>query len=296
MKFWFQVLALTAVLLVGYLGFLRVTGLHARYAEANVVVNEIKWQEFERRRDADVIVIGSSIAGRLPADAIAGVDRAGVNLSLDGSSAAFGATLLLEEGVFPHVLVVEANTLMLPPSQNEQTLEASFRSFKNTLARELAFLRAENRPVTVAYSQLKQRSDQRRGSARAHPPFDAAALVRAQTTTSDGSVGEPEAAQAQAWLATLKHFQERGSRVVLVMLPDGGADRATAYAVSRRLAAAGAGFIDLKGAFSETEFAYSDGIHLVGPAAQAIAEWLGTALRPTGGNPMAAPGVDRFAP
>jgi hypothetical protein len=278
MKFWIQVLALTALLLVAYVAGLRWTGLHAQYAEANVVVNEIKWQRFQQHRDAAVLVIGSSIAGRLPAEALAGAGGSAVNLGLDGCSAAFGAALLLEEGVFPPVLVVEANTLTLPPSQNERTLRANFRSFKNTLARELPFLRAENRPVTVAYSQLKERSDERRAAARAHPPLDDALLARSQVAASEDPLTEPEPPELAAWRETLRRFQERGSQVVLVMLPDGGSDRTSAYAVARRLVAAGVRFHDLKGAFPETEFAYSDGIHLVRPAAEAIARWLGTAL------------------
>lgn len=283
MRFWFQVPALVALLVVAHLGVLHVTGSRAEYAEANVVVNEIKWQRFQQNRDAAVVVVGSSIAGRLPAGALTGDPRGAVNLGLDGASPAFGAGLLLEEQVFPPVLLVEANTLTLPPSQNERTLRATFRSFKNALARELPFLRAENRPVSVAYSFLKERSDRRAGGPGAHPPLDQAVLARAQqgrvAGADPGQVGE-----AAAWLETVRRFEERGTRVVLVMLPDGGADRAAAYAVARRLAATGVPFIDLKGAVSERAFTYSDGIHLVRPAAGAIAAWLAPLLDGAAGS------------
>lgn len=59
------------------------------------------------------------------------------------------------------------------------------------------------------------------------------------------------------------------------MLPDGGQDRAHDYALARALAADGFLFFDLKGTWPEEVFAYSDGVHLVRPAAEALAAWLG---------------------
>lgn len=286
MRFWFQVPALVALLIVAHLTILRLTGGRAEYAEANVVVNEIKWQRLQRQRDAAVVVVGSSIAGRLPAAALTDDPRGAVNLGLDGASPAFGASLLIEEQVFPPVLLVEANTLTLPPSQNERTLRATFRSFKNTLARDLPFLRAENRPVSVAYSRLKERSDQRAGGAGAHPVLDDAVLARARESRAAAAAGTGTegVAEVGAWRDLMMRFEERGTRVVLVMLPDGGADRANAYAVARRLAATGVGFIDLKGAVPEEAFAYSDGIHLVRPAAAAIAAWLAPVVEGAAGS------------
>ena len=281
MKFWFQVLATTAVLLALYLGFLRLTGLRARYAEANVVANEIKWQQFEQQRDAGLIILGSSIAGRLPAEALTDENGAAVNLSLDGSSAAFGASLLLEMRVFPRVLVIEANTLTLPASSNEQTLRSSFRGLHSRLARGLPFLRAENRPVSIAYSRLKQRSDRRHAGPRPAPSLDQAAWERvlesSQATTNAGAIVAPS--DAQRWRTLLQPFVERGSRVVLVMLPEGGRDRTGDYAVARALAASGIPFLDLKGSLPESEFMYSDGIHLVRPAAEQLAAFLDLLLR-----------------
>lgn len=278
MKFCLQMLAATAVLLGLYLAGLRLTGLRAEYAEANVVANEIKWQRFERQRDADVVLVGSSIGGRLPAPRVAGPGCSGVNLCLDGSSPRLGIELLREGQVFPPVLVVEANTLTLPSSQNDQTLRDSFRSFQNTLARYVPLLRAECRPVTLVFSRLKVRADQRRAGQRPAPPLDEAVAARLVSVRQPGPAGGAETAESRDWRERLRPFVERGCQVVLVMLPDGGQDRAKDYALARQLAAAGIPFLDLKGAFPETEFRYTDGIHLVRPAAEAIADLLARVL------------------
>lgn len=278
MKFCLQMLAATAVLLGLYLAGLRLTGWHADYAEANVVANEIKWQRFERQRAADVVLVGSSIGGRLPAPRVAGPGRAGVNLCLDGSSPRLGIELLREEEVFPPVLVVEANTLSLLPSQNDQTLRANFRSFHNKLARHVPLLRAENRPVTLVFSQLKLRADRRRAGARPAPPLDDAVAARLISASKPALVPGAETAESRDWRERLRPFVERGCRVVLVMLPDGGQDRAKDYTLARQLTAAGIPLLDLKGAFPENEFRYTDGIHLVRPAAEAIADLLARVL------------------
>jgi hypothetical protein len=57
-----------------------------------------------------------------------------------------------------------------------------------------------------------------------------------------------------AWVETVRRFRDHGSRVVLVMLPDGGQDRRPDYALAHRLAVEGVLFLDVKGAFPEDQF------------------------------------------
>ena len=266
-----QILVAAAVLLAAYAGLLHVTGWHADYGEANTVSNEIKWQRYERHRDADLVFLGSSMGGRVPAERLAGTGRRGVNLCLDGSGPALGAALLQEDGVWPALVLIEANTLSLPASQNDRTLHAHFRSFHNTLARSLPFFRAESRPVTVVFSQLKRRMDERRGDGQ-EPGRTAEAEVRRLLERAEESPPERAAGPAaQAWVETVRRFRDHGSRVVLVMLPDGGRDRGADYALAHRLAAEGALFLDVKGAFPEDRFRYTDGLHLIRASGEAIA-------------------------
>lgn len=277
MRFWWQTLLTTAGLLAAYTSLLRLTGWRAEYAESNVVANEIRWQHFDRCRNAArVVVVGSSIGGRLPVEALAGDGQKGVNLCFDGSNARLGLELLSAAGVYPQWLFIEANTLTLPPSPNEATLRAAFSGFASRLARTVPFLRAENRPVSLAYSVFKQRADRRRAAARVVP--DLSTELRrprpGQPPVEPASDSVTTAALTE-WRGRLRPFRERGTQVVLVMLPDGGQNRARDYALARALAAEGFPFLDLKGTWPEEMFAYSDGIHLVRPAAEALAAWLG---------------------
>lgn len=253
----------TAVLLALYSGFLHLTGAHASYGEANTVSNEIKWQRYERVRPPEVVMLGSSMGGRLPIEPVAGPGGRGVNLCLDGSGAALGAALLQEDGVWPPLVLVEANSLSLPTSQNDRTLRAHFRSFHNTLARSLPFCRAENRPVTVVFSRLKEWLDGRRAAGHA-PAVPGDADVQRLLGRAGGSPSPPiTGALADGWVETIRRFRDHGSQVVLVMLPDGGRDRPQDYALARRLTSEGARFLDVKGAFPEDRFRYTDGLHLI---------------------------------
>ncbi len=278
MRFWGLTLLGTAALLAAYTAWLQWTGWRAEYAESNVVANEIRWQRFDRlRAAARVVWVGSSIGGRLPVEPLAGGPDRGANLCLDGSNARLGLELLALVQVHPEWLFLEANTLTLPPSANEDTLRAAFGGLTSRLARRLPFLRAENRPVSLAYSAFKQRADRRRAAAAAAVPDLTTAPRRPlpeppSDVTGTGTAASPEVA---AWRERLRPFRERGCRVVLVMLPDGGQDRAADYALARALAAEGMPFYDLKGAWPEKAFAYSDGLHLVRPAAEVLAGWLG---------------------
>jgi hypothetical protein len=283
MRFWGLTLLTTAVLLATHTGLLSRTGWHAEYAESNVVANEIRWQRFDRERRATVVLVGSSIAGRLPIGAVCGPARPGANLCFDGSNARLGLELLAAAAVYPEWLVVEANTLTLPPSPNETTLRAAFQGFHARLARHLPFLRAEHRPVTLAYSRLKERADRRRAGAQTPP--DAERLSLAEIMPGSGhhnsvpGAGSPE---LTAWLERLRPFQDRGCRVVLIMVPDGGQDRSADLALARGLAARGIPLLDFKSVIPEHAWPYSDGIHLVRPAAEALARRLGRALEELG--------------
>lgn len=276
MRFWGLTVLGTAALLAAHTAWLQWTGWRAEYAESNVVANEIRWQRFDRlRASARVVWVGSSIGGRLPVEPMAGGPDRGANLCLDGSNARLGLELLAQVQVHPEWLFLEANTLTLPPSPNEDTLRAAFGGLTSQLARRLPFLRAENRLVSLAYSAFKQRADRRRAAAWVGPDLEAAPRrplpEPAQAAAGHASTASPEVA---AWRERLRPFRERGCRLMLVMLPDGGQDRAADHALARALAAEGIPFYDLKGAWPEEAFAYSDGLHLVRPAAEALAAWL----------------------
>lgn len=277
MRFWGLTSLGTAGLLAAYTAWLQWTGWRAEYAESNVVANEIRWQRFDRQRAAvRVVLVGSSLGGRLPVEALTGRPGLGANLCFDGSNARLGLDLLAQAGVYPAWLFLEANTLTLAPSPNEATLRAAFAGFTSRLARWAPFLRAENRPVSLAYSVFKRRADQRRAATWQGPDLEAAPRRPGPEPPSAGAGGAAAAPpEVEAWRERLRPFREQGARVVLVMLPDGGQDRTRDYQLARALAADGIPFYDLKGAWPEAAFAYSDGIHLVRPAAEALAAWLG---------------------
>jgi hypothetical protein len=275
-----RILIATLALLAGYTGLVQFAGWHANYGEANTVINEIKWQRYERTPDPQVVMLGSSMGGRLPIEVLAGPGQRAVSLCLDGSGPSLGAALLEEDGVWPEVVVIEANTLIRPSSPNDLTLRSHFRSFHNVLGRALPIFRAENRPVSIVFSRLKEWMDERR--ARGQAPAQSSQADLDQLLPRQGNPTKPAQAattpEADQWVATARRFQARGCRVVVVMLPDGGRDQAENYAVARRLAAEGFRFLDVKGAFREDRFRYTDGLHLIRASGWEVADLIGRAI------------------
>lgn len=238
-------------------------------AENNSQVVILRAQQYEFGDVPTGVLAGSSISGRLNASDFTEAGFPLANLGLDGLSTAFGLDIILEQEALPQVVLVEINTLDKGVGDNAATINDVRLGFGYDLARTLAFMRAESRPSTVVYDQLRARRNSGFVLEPASVPIremivapGAAADTREEVVAVERSIGA---------------LQARGVEVILVLLPTGEDESGSlivGQAVSSRTQAS---LIDLSGIGDEPGL-FTDGVHLTPIAATKVASALGTYL------------------
>jgi hypothetical protein len=242
-------------------------------AENNSQVVILRAQQYEFGDVPRAVLAGSSISGRLKADDFAEAGYPLANLGLDGLSASFGLDIILEQATMPEVVLVEVNTLDKPVGANAETINEVRRGFSYDLARSLEFMRAESRPSTVVYDQLRTR----RNSGFTVEPTSVPII---ETLVAPGA--EPDTgAEVVAVEKSIQDLQASGVQVLLVVLPT-GEDEADALQVGEAVSSrTGVPLLDLSGLGDEPEL-YTDGTHLTPIAATKVAQELAFYLNDRG--------------
>lgn len=276
MRFWIRVFTAAGLLVVGLQVLFALEWLPvATFAESNLTNNEVRLQKLYRNRDAGLVVLGSSLAGRLPELAFPEEWKA-VNLGLDGGNPAFGAGLLLRWNVEPAMVVVEGNSIAKERSGNDPVLEERIRSLTFRRSPWMAPWRAERRPLSVLYSWLKTRKDEAvagNGETGAGARLTAAVMVT--------QPGDEELLEGRMIPERLQALRDEGAEVLILMAPDGGASRSEEYRVARAVSArTGIPVLDVKGKLDEESFRYTDGLHLSPPSARRVVKLIAEALDP----------------
>ncbi len=214
-----HILMLGAVLLGGWFCVCRSLGWHARLAENNYQANIIRLETFLDRRAPSVVLVGSSMTGRLLPDYFAGTSLGEVaNLGLDGSSPDLGLDVVLRRKVPSTSVLVEVNTLFKPTSDNDATLRQAMESFSFRLTGWLPFLRAEYRPSSIAYSTLKLWQDRRLPPPATPPTSSLAVVVEPTERNLRTEVTDPLFVRH---FSRLRELKDHRVRVLLYQLPGG---------------------------------------------------------------------------
>ena len=159
MKLTSKVLILTTLILTTYYFVVRGLGVEPSFAESNYMANKIRLQSLDSdEKELNAVITGSSIAARLYPSLIEG-EKSSLNLSLDGSRAILGSNRLLESGKYADVLLIEMNTILLDTDGNDRSLINGLNSGTEKLSHYFPLVKAKMRPVTIAYSKLKEYKD-----------------------------------------------------------------------------------------------------------------------------------------
>jgi hypothetical protein len=151
-----KIVWLALVLTAAFGLFVRLARCHAELAESNFQANLIRLQTFLFGPPPRAIIVGSSFSGRLLPSYFEGTELAPLaNVGLDGSGPLFGLDLVRTRP--PAIILVEANTLLRPPNENDAALDAALRSLQFRLSRYLPLLQAQWRPSSMLYDWFKQR-------------------------------------------------------------------------------------------------------------------------------------------
>jgi len=275
------ILAMAAGLLLAYSTFLRCTGIGATLAESNLQANLIRSSKYLHSPVAPVILVGSSVAGRLLPEyfSAAGLDIR--NLGLDGSRPLFAFEVLRMKDTLPEILLVDTSTLFQPLMANDVTLREALNSPSWKIASALPFMRPESRPSSILYSWVKAKKEL---SVPGKPCSPSAQGMDARTTDRRGGGAPDWRPEDQYPLVrqTLAGFQTQGIKVILLSIPRGLGWGNPSSGLERRLAdELGLQILEPGPAMAERgeQLGFSDGMHLDVPSAERVAGQIASTIR-----------------
>lgn len=195
--------------------------------------NVIKAQEYLLDREPqDVVIVGSSLAARLPTDQLG---PRSVNLALAGGSVFTGLQLVAEHPAPPRLVLIETNIIMR--GADRDVLENAHRPVISSLRRYVPALREKYQPSNIIAGRLflqlivrgrralgleKQPGDALQvASVSANPAEDPAAIALAEQRRYHSVAPDPEElaariAELRNWITVL---EQRGVRCIFLEMP-----------------------------------------------------------------------------
>jgi hypothetical protein len=251
----------------------------ARYSENTSQSSLIAAQSFLLGPDAEVAVVGSSIAARFKDDFFAEWGLPVIGLGLDGQGPATGMDLLDDAGRVPPMVAVELNRALYSDSGNEDVVFGAVAGARFDLARVSPAFRADARPTSLLFSQLKIRRDgsgeadagrglrPRMWKAEEAPEFDPDDLTIEQQRGADRVI------------SSLERLTGAGACPVFFIAPDRGFAGPPEQAFAEHLSYLhDAWVVELRPLADQTELVYTDNIHLDVASARLVGHVLAQAL------------------
>lgn len=273
------ILVVFAVLFGGYQLLLRSVLSPAVYSENPAQSSLINIQGGLFGDDEEVALVGSSISARLLTDFFAERGVPVVGLALDAQGPALGIDLLADADRLPGTVMVEINRSLYSSSSNEQTIIDTVGSTGFDLAREVPGLRAESRPSSVLYTELKQQKDGA-GAPDAGDGF----VPEIFTVTEDPgfdptSLTEEQREGVARVTSSLDEAASAGACLVFFIAPDRGFAGPAEQAFADHLSFTyGAPVVDLRAVEDQIALGYTDHIHLDIPSARLVSHVLADAM------------------
>ena len=254
------------------------SGQGPEFAEDPYNANLLRLENFQFKDSLNVVLVGSSLTGRLVPRYFAPADTGSVaNLGLDASGPLFGLKVVAGHTPAPRLVLIEANLLAKPPDANESELTIAMDSLEFRLARYCPLFRTANRVSTRLYAWLKAGQDaalERRIEVR--PKESASFPTPAPVVTSSPGEVAPTASAVKSLLrARLQSLRDRRARIMFFRMPPGRYSKAgSATDLAGELAAEfHAPILDLYQALNArgVVLVYTDGVHLAAPSARRAA-------------------------
>jgi len=152
----FQILGFTLLFAVAYGVLLNVTGWHADFSETDFHANLGRVHVYLHGPHKPIEILGSSMSARLLPQYFSegGLDVG--NLGLDGGKVVTALRILLRLPDLPAIVLLEENTLLSEPSENDKEVLDEIDSFSFWLATKVPLLQPQARPSSILYSALKR--------------------------------------------------------------------------------------------------------------------------------------------
>ncbi len=249
----------------------------ALLAESGVQSSLIHVQDAAQRSGKlDAVVVGSSLTARMHESFLSESGFEVATVGLDGQGPTTGLDVVVATDIDVPVVLIEANFLERVRGDNASTLLDAIDGPIGQLNSVFPALRAESRPSSILYSQLKTRRD---GGLGTSDP-DVAPQVAATCLRFDSAHTTVLAPELDPVLSEqLQDLQGEGRSVVFYFLPDNGRMTDDQQAVAEAYAARfDIPILDLRSA--ELELTYTDGLHLNVASARSVAHVLARSALP----------------
>jgi hypothetical protein len=230
------------------------------------------------RGNPEVMVLGSSITGRLP-------DRAHgftgwANMGCDGGSAV-DALRAMDAGILPAapLLVIEANTLHMPlePSVG---IGDSIRGSWFQLGIRIPAIASDARPASFLYSKLLARKIGGFGTANSDEDLEVATRPEIVSGNFPIELNPAQEALVEEVRGILERLHDRGSRAVIVWLPPARTGGDFLMELTREMARrSGVPYWDLGQQAAPGTVELTDGVHMAPASAARTMRSLGNITR-----------------
>lgn len=232
------------------------------------------------RGEPEVMLLGSSITGRLP-DRVNGFEGF-ANMGCDGGSAV-DVLRAIDEGILPAApwLVVEANTLQLALDGRGSEVGGAMRAPWFDVGLKAPLLSAYARPAAFFYSRLLA------GRIGGFPTDDTegtlgvSSLPEVPTMPALHMAG-PERILIEELSAIFRRLETKGSKVVIAWLPPARQSEEPPAWILELAARSGVPYWDLGQQAAPGTVALTDGVHMASPSAARTVRTLDAALQVLG--------------
>jgi hypothetical protein len=238
-----------------------------------------------------VVLVGTSITGRVLPEFFKEQGLEVYNLGLDGCIPRTGLELVLKKDKLPKIILLEAPSYPRDRRANDIEILEAIQGITFKLGRFLPIVRASSRPSSILYSLLKKKQDARadtgalpgKGVPTVPSAVPAAVPVQASGQTPE-VINDPEI-EIKSLEQTIGSLTARNVEVILVRLPAGNqktrietgqpdlADRLSASLSLKILDVAST--LKTRGVI----LSFSDGLHMRGPSAREAAKVMGERLK-----------------
>jgi len=275
-RFPWRIFALAGLLSLAWLALSFWGGWRADLAESNLQANLIRITRYLQADAPDLVLVGSSISGRLLPEYFNLKGRQFLNLGLDGSGPLFAFEIFSRGARPPDLILLETDSLFRPLSGNDEIMREAMTSTTAKMSKHFAFFRPEVRPFTVVYAHLKSWRDGL-AQGRQRPPH--------RISRSDEGL-PAHYHKVRDKVASLKG---QGSRILLVNMPDGegwamplaGPAKQLAEELELVVLEPGVEIYQAEG----DALRFTDGLHLDGPSAGKVSRVLASRLDALGDLP-----------
>lgn len=260
--------ALSSVALNGV--FVERLSVQGWFSETGYPSNLARVHLLQNASEVDVVLVGSSITGRLLPSSFEPSVGSVLNLGIDGGGVSTALEILLASDLQSEVVIVETNALRNHPTSSGQVVIDAQESASFSVSEKLPWLQPLYRPSSVFYTFLKRKKD------------NGGQTLRSGIARYD-SVKEVDLEYVDQLLTVLF---ARFEQVIFVTYPSSSRPSEVVIEKVKEIASSqsGVSFVNLTEKLKSEDLLFTDQVHLSLGSAKKVCVELGKVLRESEGS------------